>query len=101
MQNRTMGQNPWQQLSKIQIPRQMIIGIILSVALIAFEIFNFDTTRYALRDLLGDIRFADVEWAAILAIAFCSIDFAGLMRMFTLQEELRLFVPFVFLIQVV
>ncbi|MCB8944685.1 MAG: hypothetical protein H6658_13130 [Ardenticatenaceae bacterium] len=67
-------------------PRKTAVGLILLVALLAFETFNFDTTRYALRDLLGDIRFANIEWAAILAIAFCSIDFAGLTRIFTKEK---------------
>ena len=68
------------------VSRKMVIAVILGVALIAFEIFNFDTTQYALRNLLGDIRFAGVLWASILAIAFCAIDFAGLVRLFTPQR---------------
>jgi hypothetical protein len=68
------------------ISRQMIIAAILSVALLAFEIFNFDTTQYALRDLLGDVRFVGIMWATILAIAFCAIDFAGLVRIVTPQR---------------
>lgn len=67
-------------------PRKLIVGAILMVALLAFEVFNFDTTRYALRDLLGGITFMRIEWAAILAIAFCSIDFAGLIRLFTIDR---------------
>jgi hypothetical protein len=70
----------------LNLPRQAVIGIILVVALLAFEIFNFDTTRFALRDLLGPISFFGLEWAAILAIAFCAIDFAGLARLFTPQQ---------------
>jgi hypothetical protein len=61
----------------------MIIAAILGVALVAFEIFNFDTTQYALSNLLGEVRFAGVMWATILAVAFCAIDFAGLVRIFT------------------
>jgi hypothetical protein len=64
-------------------PRRLVIGVVLVVALLAFEVFNFDTTRYALRDLLGNVTFLRLEWASILAIAFCSIDFAGLVRLFT------------------
>lgn len=64
------------------IPRQFIIGAILIIALFAFEIFNFDTTRYALRNLLGEVSFGGVGWATILAIAFGAIDFAGLARFF-------------------
>ncbi|MEW5987677.1 MAG: hypothetical protein AB1791_13675 [Chloroflexota bacterium] len=64
------------------VPRQFIIGAILVVALFGFEIFNFDTTRYALRNLLGEVSFGGVGWATILAMAFCAIDFAGLARFF-------------------
>jgi hypothetical protein len=53
------------------------------MALVAFEIFNFSTTEFALRDILGRLRFVGIPWATILAIAFCGIDFAGLARMFT------------------
>lgn len=65
------------------VPKKTAVGFILIVALVAFEVFNFDTTQYALRNLIGDVRFLGIQWAAILAIAFCSIDFAGLVRLFT------------------
>lgn len=68
------------------LPRKMVIGLILMMALFAFEIFNYDTTRYALSSLLGDVRFLSIQWAAILAVAFCSIDFAGLVRLFTPEK---------------
>jgi hypothetical protein len=70
-------------LAGMGLSRKSIVGIILIVALFAFEIFNFDTTQYALGNLLGDVRFLGLQWASILAIAFCSIDFAGLIRLFT------------------
>lgn len=60
----------------------MLVGAILLIALLAFELFNFDTTRFALANLLGEVRFAGLRWATILAIAFCAIDFAGLVRFF-------------------
>ncbi len=63
--------------------RKLLIGIILLLALLAFEIFNFDTTQFALQSLLGDVKFVGIMWATILAVAFCSIDFAGLIRLFT------------------
>jgi len=59
----------------------MIIG-----ALLAFEIFNYSTTQFALRDVLGDLTFAGMRWATILAIAFCGIDFAGIARIFTPEQ---------------
>jgi hypothetical protein len=62
-------------------PRSVVVGLILVIALLAFEIFNFDTTRYALNNLFGDVRFAGIAWASLLAFAFCAIDFAGLAYM--------------------
>jgi hypothetical protein len=59
----------------------MIVG-----ALLAFEIFNFSTTEFALRDVLGSLAFASLPWATVLAIAFCGIDFAGIARIFTPQQ---------------
>lgn len=69
--------------STLQANKGLVIGLILFVALIAFEIFNFDTTQFALESLLGQVKFVGLEWATILAVAFCAIDFAGLNRLFT------------------
>jgi hypothetical protein len=63
------------------------IGIILLVAILAFEVFNFDTTRYALSHLLGTVAFMNVPWSVILAVAFCGIDFAGLLHLFTPDDS--------------
>lgn len=71
----------------ITFPKHVVIGVILMVALSAFEMFNFDTTRYALSNLLGPVSFAGLGWATILAVAFCAIDFAGLVRLFTPEGE--------------
>ena len=71
------------ELQTTSASRKTVIGLILVVALVAFEIFNFDTTRYALNSILGEVAFFGVTWATILAIAFCAIDFAGLARLFT------------------
>ena len=60
----------------------IIFGLIILAALVAFEVFNFSTTDFALKDLLGDLSFAGIRWATILAVAFCSIDFAGIARLF-------------------
>jgi hypothetical protein len=66
--------------------RGFLFGILILGALVAFEIFNYTTTDFALRDLLGDLRFMNLRWATILAIAFCGIDFAGLARLFTPEK---------------
>jgi hypothetical protein len=55
-------------------------------ALLAFEMFNYSTTEFALTDLLGDLEFAGIRWATILALAFCGIDFAGVARLFTPEQ---------------
>jgi hypothetical protein len=72
--------------ARLSTSRKVIVGLILVVALFAFELFNFDTTRYALDYLLGEVNFWGMRWATILAIAFCAIDFAGLARLFTPEE---------------
>jgi hypothetical protein len=66
--------------------RGLFFGILILGALVAFEIFNYTTTDFALSDLLGDLRFMGLRWATILAIAFCGIDFAGLARLFTPEK---------------
>jgi hypothetical protein len=63
-----------------------IFAIIILTALLAFEMFNYSTTEYALHDLLGNLMFAGLHWATILSIAFCGIDFAGIARLFTPEK---------------
>ena len=86
------NKSPIQLLSlfrKTGLRRGSMFGIILLVALLAFEVFNYSTTDFALTDLLGkDLTFLGLRWATILAIAFCGIDFAGIARLFT-PEQVR------------
>jgi hypothetical protein len=67
--------------------RGRFFGILIIGALLAFELFNYSTTDFALNDLLGGLRFLGLRWATILAIAFCGIDFAGIARLFTPQQS--------------
>ena len=69
-----------------KISRGAAWGIMIIGALMAFEMFNFSTTEFALNDVLGDLKFAGFRWATILSIAFCGIDFAGIARMFTPEQ---------------
>lgn len=69
-----------------KISRGATWGIMIIGALLAFELFNFSTTEFALNDVLGDLKFAGFRWATILSIAFCGIDFAGIARMFTPEK---------------
>ena len=74
------------QKPSLRLTKQVFVGLTLVIALLAFEVFNFDTTRFALDSLLGEVSFAGLRWATVLAIAFCAIDFAGLARIFTPEK---------------
>ncbi len=77
---------PFSFFSKVNFQRGKLFGYILLGALLSFELFNFGSTDFALRDLLGDLRFLGIRWATILALAFCGIDFAGIARLFTPEQ---------------
>lgn len=75
-----------QSFPKFQLKRGLVFGVLILAALLAFEMFNYSTTDFALGDLLGDLRFMGLRWATILAFAFCGIDFAGIARLFTPEQ---------------
>jgi hypothetical protein len=70
-------------IHQFRLRRGLVFGVIIVTALFSFEVFNYSTTVYALSDLLGELKFAGIRWATILAVAFCGIDFAGIARLFT------------------
>jgi len=77
----------WRSLSRgRRFNRGAAWGVMIIGALLAFEIFNFSTTQFALLDVLGGLTFAGMRWASILAVAFCGIDFAGIARIFTPEQ---------------
>lgn len=76
-----------QKFPNLHIRRGLVFGAIILTALLAFEIFNYSTTDYALSDVLGNLKFAGIRWSTILAIAFCGIDFAGIARLFTPEQS--------------
>jgi len=79
--------SPFHGFKKIHVRPSFMLGALIGIAVIFFEIFNYSTTQYALRDLLGDLKFAGLYWSTTLAIAFCAIDFAGIARLFTPQDN--------------
>lgn len=82
--NTTLGIRKFElNLQKIAQNKNTIFGLMLFAALIAFEIFNFSTTEFALVDVLGGLTFAGLKWATILSFAFCGIDFAGVAKLFS------------------
>jgi hypothetical protein len=77
----------------LRLNRKQSFGMMIFGALVAFEIFNYSTTEFALSDLLGTLRFAGMRWSTILALAFCGMDFAGIARIFTQEDEERKTTP--------
>jgi len=71
---------------RLNLKRGLVFGVLIIAALMAFEMFNYSTTEFSLKDLLGELEFMGVRWATILSIAFCTIDFAGLARLFTPEQ---------------
>ncbi len=80
------GRGLGSMLKGVTLRRGLAWGLIILFALLAFEIFNYSTTQFALQDVLGNLKFAGIQWATILAIAFCGIDFAGIARLFTPEQ---------------
>src|SRR5512142_1617575 len=78
--------NPSLQDSVGNLRPSVAFVVMIFGALIAFEIFNYSTTEHALGDLLGNLTFAGIPWATVLAMAFCGIDFAGIARLFTPEQ---------------
>lgn len=84
--NRSASLNSSPMLHRAALKRGLVFGGIILSALLAFEIFNFSSTAFALHDVLGDLSFGPLKWASILAFAFCGIDFAGIARIFTPEK---------------
>ena len=86
IRSRPLNLNMGKMWSSAINQRSKAFGIMIIGALLAFEVFNFSTTEFALKDVLGDLTFAGMRWATILSIAFCGIDFAGIARLFTPEQ---------------
>jgi hypothetical protein len=84
--NRSLSFRLGHLLRGTAVKRGLIFGGIILCALLAFEVFNYSSTLFALRDILGDLAFGPLRWASILAFAFCGIDFAGIARIFTPEQ---------------
>ena len=84
--NRSLSFKLMPFLKGTAVKRGLIFGLIILGALLAFEVFNYSSTLFALTDILGNLAFGPVRWATILALAFCGIDFAGIARIFTPEQ---------------
>ena len=63
--------------------------LVIIAALAALEAFNFSTTDFALRNLVGDWGAGAMRWSTILALAFCAMDFAGIARLLDPDNEVN------------
>ena len=89
--NLTMTQKVTRFSSKLldnlrENPNNLYMAIIVA-ALAAFEVFNFSTTDFALRGMFGSQSAGGMSWSTILALAFCSMDFAGIARLLAPRQE--------------
>jgi len=76
---------PGKFLQKLRGHTNAIYTAVIVLALAAFEIFNFSSTDFALRDMLGSQGTYLLSWSAILSLAFCGMDFAGIARLLTMD----------------
>ena len=86
-QTRRLLRSPQLMIGSLKLRSNAVFTLLILLALFAFELFNYSTTDYALGDLLGEIGFGSLRWATILAMAFCAMDFAGIARLFSPQEQ--------------
>lgn len=66
--------------------QNFVIGLMTFISVVALNIFNFGSTQYALNDLLGEVETLGHQWATILALVFCLVDFAGIAGIFTPEK---------------
>lgn len=75
------------EMKSFKMSRSGVLGMMIIGAFLAFEVFNFSTTDFALQDVLGELKFLGMRWSTMLAVAFCAIDFAGIAKMFAPDEN--------------
>ena len=80
-------QNPLHIFAGVRVRTGFVYALIILMSMAAFETFNYATTVYALKDLLGTLAFAGIPWATFLALAFCGIDFAGIASLITQPRQ--------------
>jgi len=62
----------------IKINKITIFFLMLAIAMVGFELFNYDTTRYALEHFMPGHDIFGMTWPSLLAISACLVDFAGI-----------------------
>lgn len=57
--------------------------IMIAVALVCFDAFNYSTTQMSFEQILSEMKFFNISWSVWISIAFCLVDLFGMARMFT------------------
>ncbi|NMB62772.1 MAG: hypothetical protein GYA18_10600 [Chloroflexi bacterium] len=86
-QTQTLFKDPLQIVKLLYERAGGVYSFFIALVLLALEVFNFSTTKFALGDLLGNVGFGTATWAAILATAFCGMDLIGIIRLFTPRPD--------------
>ena len=76
-----------QLFKNVRMRSNSLYMAVIILALAALEFFNFSTTDFALRDILGDQRNGMLAWSTILSLAFCGMDIAGIAKILAFPKE--------------
>jgi hypothetical protein len=63
--------------------KRTYFSLMILVGLLAFDVFNFATTKAALESFMGTGKVLGIVVAQALAVAFCAVDLGGLTSLFT------------------
>jgi hypothetical protein len=66
--------------------KRTYFSLMVVVGLLAFDLFNFATTKTALESFMGSARVLGIVVAQALAVAFCAVDLGGLTSLFTEEK---------------
>lgn len=66
-----------------KVNRISVFFLMLAVAMLGFELFNYGTTRYALEYLMPGHDLLGMTWPSLLALSACLVDFAGIASIIT------------------
>lgn len=63
--------------------KRLIFGVVILFSWAFFDAFNFASTQYTLHYFIGNIAFAGVQLATLLAMGAIGMDLAGIASIFT------------------
>jgi hypothetical protein len=66
--------------------KRTYFGFLIVIGLLAFDLFNFATTKTSLESFIGAETILGISIAQALAIAFCAVDLGGLTSLFTSEK---------------